>query len=70
VLDDWCDRVGRDPATIERSILFREPSRAHLGEDYLHNGITHLIVEISAPDFDFAPVEQLLDWRDRVRAAG
>jgi probable F420-dependent oxidoreductase len=69
VLDDWCVKVGRDPATIERSILFRETSRAALGDEYLRNGITHLIVELSAPDFDFAPVEQLLVWRDRVRAA-
>ena len=41
----------------------------HTDSQYLRNGITHLIVEISAPDFDFAPVEQLLAWRDRVRAA-
>jgi hypothetical protein len=69
VLDEWCGKVGRDPATIERSILFRETGRAALGDDYLHNGITHLIVEVSAPAFDFAPVQQLLAWRDRVRAA-
>src|SRR5215207_9464037 len=69
VLDDWCDKVGRDPATIERSILFRETNRAALGDEYLRHGITHLIVELSAPDFDFAPVEQLLAWRDRARAA-
>jgi alkanesulfonate monooxygenase SsuD/methylene tetrahydromethanopterin reductase-like flavin-dependent oxidoreductase (luciferase family) len=68
VLDDWCGRVGRDPATIERSILFRETSRAALGDEYLRNGISHLIVELSAPDFDFAPVHQLVAWRNRVRA--
>jgi alkanesulfonate monooxygenase SsuD/methylene tetrahydromethanopterin reductase-like flavin-dependent oxidoreductase (luciferase family) len=70
VLDDWCGKVGRDPAAIERSILFRETSRAMLGDEYLRHGITHLIVELSAPDFDFAPVEQLLTWRERARAAG
>jgi hypothetical protein len=69
VLDDWCGKIGRDAATIERSILFSETSRAALGDEYLRNGITHLIVEVSAPDFDFAPVRQLLAWRDRVRAA-
>jgi alkanesulfonate monooxygenase SsuD/methylene tetrahydromethanopterin reductase-like flavin-dependent oxidoreductase (luciferase family) len=69
VLDDWCDKAGRDPATIERSILFRETSRAALGDEYLRHGITHLIVELSTPDFDFAPAEQLLAWRDRARAA-
>ena len=67
VLDNWCGRVGRDPATIERSILFREVGRVALADDYLSNGITHLIVELSAPNFDFEPVEQLLAWRDSIR---
>jgi probable F420-dependent oxidoreductase len=70
VLDAWCERVGRDPATIERSINFSDPSRAALGDDYLRNGITHLIIQIGAPDFDFAPLEQLLAWRNRVRGEG
>ena len=67
VLDDWCTKVGRDPATIERSILFDQTERVALAEDYLRNGITHLIVEIPGPEFDFAPVEQLLAWRDSIR---
>ena len=67
VLDDWCAKVGRDPATIERSILVGE-AQTGLGDAYLENGITHLIVRVSAPDFDFAPVERLLAWRDGVRA--
>lgn len=67
ILDDWCAKVGRDPAQIERSILFRETSRVALAEDYLRNGITHLIVELAPPEFDFGPVEQLLAWRDSIR---
>ncbi len=76
VLDDWCARIGRDPATIERSILFSDTedsiidgsiSRSTMGDAYLANGITHLIVEIPGPEFDFAPVHRLLEWRDRVR---
>ena len=69
VLDDWCAKVGRDPATIERSILFSETNRAVLGNEYLRNGITHLIVQIGTPDFDFEPVRQLLSWRDNARTA-
>jgi probable F420-dependent oxidoreductase len=67
VLDDWCARVGRDPATIERSILFSEAERVALADDYLRNGITHLIFEFAAPPYDFTPVEQLLAWRDSIR---
>jgi probable F420-dependent oxidoreductase len=69
VLDEWCRKVGRDPATIERSINFSDPSRAELGDEYVQNGITHLIVQISAPAFDFTPVERLVVWRDARRAA-
>lgn len=69
VLDDWCAKVGRDPATIERSILIDDFNDARLGDEYLANGITHLIVGVGAPDFDFATVERLLIWRDGVRAA-
>jgi probable F420-dependent oxidoreductase len=68
VLDDWCARVGRDPATIERSITLHDPDRAALGDDYLRHGITHLIFRVPAPDFDFTPVERLLAWRDGIRA--
>ncbi len=67
MLDDWCKKVGRDPATIERSILFSEVDRIALADDYLRHGITHLIFEVAAPEYDFAPVEQLLAWRDSIR---
>jgi probable F420-dependent oxidoreductase len=67
VLDDWCARVGRDPATIERSILFDEVDRIPLADDYLRHGITHLIFEPATPELDFGPVEQLLAWRDSIR---
>ncbi len=67
VLDDWCARVGHDPATIERSILFDEVERVALADDYLRNGITHLIFELATPELDFGPIEQLLAWRDSIR---
>jgi probable F420-dependent oxidoreductase len=68
VLDDWCAKVERDPATIERSLNFDEPSQVSLAEDYLRNGITHLIYEMQGPDFDFATVEKLIAWRDSIRS--
>jgi len=68
VLDDWCAKVGRDPAAIERSVLFSDAERIKLAEDYRTNGITHLIFGIAGPDFDVEPVEQLLAWRDSIRS--
>jgi probable F420-dependent oxidoreductase len=70
ILNDWCARVGRNPADIERSITIHEPERAALGDDYLRHGITHLIMRVPGPEFDLFPVEQLLAWRDEVRALG
>lgn len=67
VLDDWCAKVGRDPEDIERSILFSEVDRIALAEEYLRQGITHLIFEIDAARPDFSPIEQLLAWRDSIR---
>jgi probable F420-dependent oxidoreductase len=67
VLDEWCGKVGRDPAAIERTV--------HLGlsdapriDEFLAAGATHYIFWVEAP-YDLAPVERLLAWRDQVNAA-
>lgn len=57
VLDGWCERLGRDPAAIERSVLLNverdEPAA------FLEAGATHLIVPGRAP-FDLSAAERLL----------
>jgi probable F420-dependent oxidoreductase len=59
VLDEWCERVGRDPSSVERSVLLVEPSdRDHI-EDFLAAGAQHLIVPMGAP-FRLTQVERLL----------
>jgi len=58
VLDQWCEQLGRDPATIERTVGIG----AHEVDDveaYLDAGATHLIVMTGHP-YDLGPVEQLL----------
>lgn len=58
-MDRWCERVGRDPATVERSVLMmdsRDPDRC---DDFLEAGAQHLIVPSSAP-FDLGAAERLL----------
>jgi probable F420-dependent oxidoreductase len=61
VLDDWCDRVGRDPKAIERTVGIgaREIGDA---ERYVDAGASHLIVMLGHP-YDLASVEQLLAAR-------
>ncbi len=69
VLDAWCERVGRDPAAIERSILLTAPQQLARAEEYVANGITHLIGTANGPDFDFTALRDLIHWRDSRRAA-
>jgi probable F420-dependent oxidoreductase len=73
VLDEWCARVGRDPAEIERSAGV-SPKPGRLPEDVadyaagaqaLHDVGTRLFtVGISGPGYDRGPVRELVAWRD------
>jgi len=67
VLDDWCRKVGRDPGEIERTVAVGS-SDAHEVDQFLAAGATHFIYGLGAR-FDMAPIERLLAWRDRQRAA-
>jgi probable F420-dependent oxidoreductase len=68
VLDDWCARVGRDPAEIERcASLNAAPSRIYEPDWLLANGFTFLLHHWSPP-FDRAEVDEILAWRDRENA--
>ena len=65
ILDDWCAKVGRDPAEIQRSTtVARLSGEVSSAEDYLELGITDFVVSIAGPDWDLAPLERVLAWRD------
>jgi len=72
VLDAHCATVGRDPAEIERSVMFE----AHeLGDDdlfdaYVEAGATYLFYSAPGPDYDLDGLRRLLDWRRRRADAG
>jgi probable F420-dependent oxidoreductase len=59
ILDQWCAQVGRDPATIERTVAIR-PGEVDAWEEYVEAGADHLIVMTGHP-FDLEPVARLLD---------
>jgi probable F420-dependent oxidoreductase len=63
ILDDWCEKVGRDPKEIERSITVR-PELVKDADRYVENGITHLVMAFGGPDYDLSPLENLIAWRD------
>ena len=63
ILDTWCERVGRDPATLERSVLIDTDEAADV-EAFHQAGATHIVIGIDAP-FDLAPVEGALELARR-----
>ena len=62
VLDGWCEKVGRNPAEIERS-TFVHDALDRL-DDYVDLGITHLVVGAGGPEYDLEPLRKLVEWRD------
>jgi probable F420-dependent oxidoreductase len=63
VLDEWCEKVGRNPAEIERSAQIFGPQLDKL-DDYFANGITHFICASPGPDYDLSGLQKLIAWRD------
>jgi probable F420-dependent oxidoreductase len=62
VLDDWCSRVGRDPASIERTAsVFAEEAPLTLSQ-YEDAGVEHVIRSVRYP-FDLGDVADLLAQR-------
>jgi probable F420-dependent oxidoreductase len=57
-LDDWCSRVGRDPATIERTVLINTTVLDNVAA-YVAAGAQHVIASCRAP-FDLDPVAHLV----------
>jgi hypothetical protein len=64
ILDDWCRKVGRDPAEIERSIGGIRANALPYLDGYLDVGVTHLIMGISGPEWDLSLLPKLVEWRD------
>jgi probable F420-dependent oxidoreductase len=60
VLDEWCERVGRDPAEIERTVMLFNAGEVARADAYLAAGAQHLILGAGAP-FDLEPLQALID---------
>ncbi len=59
VLDEWCRKLGRDPAQIDRTVMI-DANEVDNVEPYLEAGATHLILGSDVP-FDLKPLERLLE---------
>lgn len=63
ILDDWCEKVGRNPADIERTVSITAEDIPNNLDAYADAGATHLILGIGSP-WPYDLVEQLVAWRD------
>jgi probable F420-dependent oxidoreductase len=59
ILDTWCERVGRDPASLERSVLI-DTDEAEDVEAFHAAGASHIVIGIDAP-YDLAPVAAAIE---------
>lgn len=59
VLNQWCEKVGRNASSIERSVLANGPGDLDQVDDFAAAGAQEIIVPAQAP-FDLAAVEAVL----------
>ncbi len=65
VLEDWCDKVGRDPQEIVRSTtITRLNGGRNDPEQVLDLGFSDFVVSVQGPDWDLGPLREALAWRD------
>jgi len=65
VLNDWCEKVGRDPAEIERTVHLEDKVDSASLDAFAEAGATHFIVGLTDP-WNYQLIEKLLTWRDSV----
>jgi len=68
VLDEWCARVGRDPADVERSVGV-DPAKVELAPKLLESGAQQVTLGFNGPNYDLAVVKEWLAWRDELNAS-
>lgn len=59
ILDEWCEKLGRAPSEIERTVAIN-PADLGTVDALLDAGADHVILMTGAP-FDLNPVERLLE---------
>ena len=58
VLDEWCEKIGRDPKEIERTANMSTTSPREV-EHYLQSGLQHFVLRLAKP-FDTKAVARLI----------
>jgi probable F420-dependent oxidoreductase len=63
ILTEWCEKIGRDPAEITRTVSVSTDDIPGNLDAYAEAGATHFLLGRSSP-WDFEPVKKMLTWRD------
>jgi alkanesulfonate monooxygenase SsuD/methylene tetrahydromethanopterin reductase-like flavin-dependent oxidoreductase (luciferase family) len=65
VLDEWCDREGRDRGEIERS-CGANPLKPETGDDYVAAGASLITLSFDGRSgYDLSPLGDWIAWRDQ-----
>lgn len=64
ILDQHCASVGRDPATIERSIGVPDGEPEEVGQAFIDAGASLFTVGVGGPDYDLGTLENWISWRN------
>jgi probable F420-dependent oxidoreductase len=65
-LDAWCERVGRSPTAIERSVTLYDAAELSALDDYAEAGARHVIFGVRDP-WDWDSVHRVSQWAARHR---
>jgi probable F420-dependent oxidoreductase len=68
VLDDWCEKIGRDPGEIERSTAVGAGDPETLGVALLEVGTRLFTVSAGGPSYDLGRLRNWVAWRGEVNA--
>lgn len=68
VLDEWCAKMGRDPAAIERSAGCDPTKLEERADDLVDAGATLLTLGINGPAYDLDFLDEWIAWRDERNA--
>ena len=63
VLTAWCEKLGRDPAAIERTVAVSAEEVPAKLDAFAEAGATYMILGMGDP-WNFDLIDQLVRWRD------